>query len=194
VDLQRTFGKSWEEVKKAVSCFLCGSVARNPVTTVCCGEIFCRDCILAHLDRTVVALDEDAMECPNCDRKELSMADLVEDRAIKTVVGQSTTGGAFGGTTGLVSASSQPKRQRVSKTTGGASINVELAEDVISAPTTESPTKTRVARHPNTILVPGGHNNPFFKVGAPMLTPEEFEAWKSAFRAALINTGQLVLS
>ena len=193
VELQRSFGKSWEAVKKAVSCFLCGSVARNPVSTGCCGELFCRDCILSHLDRTVIAIDDDAMECPNCDRKNLSMADLVEDRAVMAVVGQSASMAQPGG--GVRAVLPHSKRQRFTKdAVGRTKISVELEGDVGSAPESDTAAGPRITRHANTVLVPGGQKNPFFQIGAPLMSEVEFETWKSDFKSALVRTGQQVPS
>ena len=191
VELQRAFGKSWEEVKKSISCFLCGEVAKIPTSTSCCGELFCRDCILRHLDRTVVAIDDDSLECPNCDRKDISSADLVPDTSVSSILSRLSGDKASTSTTRSLTAMAgaklgqpQSKRAKVLK----EQLDVEMGDIVTDSAEEDMPI---VKRHPNTVLVPGGRKNPFFQSGAPLLAEAEFSKWQEAFKVTLIRTGLL---
>jgi hypothetical protein len=190
VELQRSFGRSWEQVKKCISCFLCSEVAKNPVVTPCCGELFCRQCVLSHLDRTIISLDEsiDARECPNCDRKGLVASELVPVKALSSLLGakQSANSVSFAGRKDTdVSAVNRKKRRVDNKN----SIEIELRDAVREPDEQEGLSseeeKGRYARHPHTVLVPGGPKNPFFDNNAPLLTEAEFALWQRKFRQAL---------
>ncbi len=192
VELQRSFGKPWEEIRKAISCFLCSQPVKYPMATTCCGELFCKECILRHLDRTVIAVDDDALECPNCDRKNLSSADLVPNKCINSIVAP-------------LSASDQSELKSLSTirlsrpvaTSGAKKLKASREEFDIDigdllAKSDEQKTHAQVTkRHPNTVLVPGGPRNPFFEVGARLLTENEFEKWQAAYRSTLARVGQL---
>jgi hypothetical protein len=196
VELQRSFGKPWEEIKTSISCFLCSQVVRVPVSSTCCGELFCKECILSHLERTVVAIDDDALECPNCDKKNISANDLVPNRNIGSILAK------LGGTSDQANADMRsftstklPKQLLSSSTTKKLKVSREELDidigELLAKSEEQQEYVTRVKRHPHTILVSGGAKNPFFEVGAPLLNPHEFEAWKTAYRTALANVGQL---
>ena len=192
VELQRSFGKAWEEVKKSISCFLCGEVAKIPTATTCCGELFCRDCILKHVDRTVIAVDEDALECPNCDRKDISSADIVPDRSVAGILARITgvESTARGPSTSLVASARSTvssKKQKISR----EKLDVEISDIVMESGEEDTGPVSAVKRHPNMVLVPGGRKNPFFEVGAPLMTESEFKKWQDTYRSTLIRTGLL---
>ena len=189
VELQRSFGKPWEDVKKSISCFLCSEVARMPVSTTCCGELFCKECIFRHLDRTVVAIDDDALECPNCDRKNLSTADVVANKSVGIILAR------LAGSVDQYEASAsrirshRPAPTKKLRTSGADTLDIDIG-DVIESSEDVKVHEVIVKRHPNTILVPGGQKNPFFEVGAPLLTEGEFKKWKLALKKVCPNLSQ----
>lgn len=199
VDLQRAFGrKAWEEVKKSISCSLCGEVAKNPVAPLCCGELFCRQCILTHLDRTIISLDEslEVRECPNCDKKGVVASDLVPVNVLASILGKKTSGiekGSGGGSRVGNIDSFEEDRKKQKKFHGQFEVQLD---DYVTVPESAEKTdgqsqsqKSRIMRHGNTVLVPGGTKNPFFEKEAPLLSKSEFSLWQERFREALRDAG-----
>ena len=181
VELQRVFGKCWGDIREMVQCFLCAEAVKNPVITQCCGELFCKQCIVQHLDRRL-------MECPNCELKDIVPASLVGDLSMASVVGERALAQApkpGAGKTRLRTI--QPSRQQ--KTTSStAKLDIDLEDDIlgIKRRVTEKEKKTTVRRRkPNTVLVPGGSRNPFFEMGAKLMSESEYIKWQTLYREAL---------
>ena len=196
VELQRAFGKSWEEVKKAISCFLCSDVAKNPVSTPCCGEVFCRQCILSHLDRTIISLDGsmEVRECPNCDRKGIVSSELVPDQALASLIGGRSSINVPMGLSSSSMGDNAFDRKKKQKKVGQGNVEVELGDSIVPVSDLSNPaseeTRARPVRHANTVLVPGGSKNPFFEKSPPLLSESEFRLWKSRFGRSLIDSGK----
>jgi len=200
IGLQRFFGRNWEECKKTLSCFLCQDVVKDPVVTNCCGELFCRQCILRHFDKTFTTVDGtiSARECPNCDRSGLAQSDLVVDKALVAMMHEitgtvaSSVGGNVTKSTG--SFMEPNKRMRTANQTAGnrMQLDVELDTDLLNgvADARQDDRRTNIAIGKNSVLVPGGKLNPFFSKKGRVLKPEEFEKWKKLFKDALVHSGQ----
>ena len=188
VELQRAFGKCWSEIKTALTCFLCSEVVRNPVATNCCGELFCRQCILQQLDRRL-------LECPHCERTDFLPTDLLAERGIGQLVGLRYTAGADATVAGIGHARTAKRpKMGAGQPRSGAQTNIEVdfADDVLGTGMVDEEMRVRPVRHVGTVLVPGGQKNPFFDPDAPLLSEQEFARWQARFKAALDSVGQSV--
>ena len=170
VAFQRFFGKCTDEAKRALGCFICESLVREPTVTPCCGELFCRQCILKHLDRTFTSMDGSIapLECPHCDRAGLTQTDLIPDRGtaslLAQVLGTGATAAVQAGLNTTAQHTQTHKRRRAAKS--------KLDVDVDEVPSDVQAVSSSHARKrkPNTILVPGGNQNPFLDSNAPLLS------------------------
>ena len=188
VALQRYFGKPWEEFKTAISCFICQDIVKDPVVTTCCGELFCRTCIMKHFDKVLIATD--GGECPNCDHIGLSQVDLVTDRNVVALLAQVSgiTERETGRDSVMISGPVQAKKQKVNTE---MKIDVEMDSEQLEQTTTAviPPSTTRISLA-SSVIVRGGRSNPFFEKNGPILSEEEFRRWQKIFRETLIQSGQ----
>ena len=205
IGMQRYFGKAWEECKRsAFMCFLCHDIVKDPVVTNCCGELFCRQCILRHLDKTFTTVDTSisARECPNCDKVGLTPNDLIVDKSfvsmLNDITGTATVSGSVGTTGSNVRGTIDAKRQKTGRITAGTGkmkLDLEMESDLVVGGTTATvqqqyeELQANVRIGPNSILVPGGKKNPFFSENGRVLTEEEFERWKRLYKDALVKSG-----
>lgn len=196
VAIQRFFGQAAADARAALTCFLCQDIVREPTITPCCGELFCRQCLLKHLDRTFTSVDGSiaAMECPHCDRIGLNSIDLIPDRAtgalLSQVLGTSVEGyhGSSNDLSSRITSSSAKNPRRVAQK--NFEVDIEVNKSTASVPISPPDLKSRNRRHPNTVLVHGGHANPFFSnENKRLLSEEEFNTWKRLYREALIEAG-----
>jgi hypothetical protein len=181
VELQRTFGACWSEIKECMLCYLCGESPKNPVVTSCCGELFCRQCILGHLDRRL-------MECPNCEQKSLVPTDLIADESVPVLTGSQLATNRPASTTSHKTAGRRPTALKAGPQPPHTKLDIDLELDILGTGVavhgTEIPQIHR-SRNPNTILVPGGNRNPFFDSNGPLLTEAEFDLWQTRYKKAI---------
>lgn len=195
IALQRSFGGScWEQVKKCLYCYICQEVVKDPVIVTCCGELFCRSCILRHLDKTITDFSKDSIVrgCPQCDKTGLNPhTDIVSDMAIASLLA------SFSGTT-LSEQKPIVAHAREQLPTAPKRARMELDIDEGLTTGDQGTYSSRILSNQknltkNTILVPGGSKNPFFS-DAPdstqtLLSEPEFIKWKQLYRDALIQSG-----
>jgi len=205
IGMQRYFGKAWEDCKRsAFMCFLCHDIVKDPVVTNCCGELFCRQCILRHLDKTFTTVDSSisARECPNCDKVGVTPNDLIVDKTfvsmLNDITGTATISATTGSTGPTVRNTVDTKRQKTGRTvagTGKMKLDLEMDSDLVMGGTGfldtqrahELQANVRISH--NSVLVPGGRKNPFFSENGRVFTEAEFETWKRLYKEALIKSG-----
>lgn len=187
VAITRFFGNCATDAKTALACFICGELAREPTTTPCCGELFCRQCILKHLDRTYTSVDGSVatLECPHCDRTGLNAFDLIPDKTTSQLLSQilgvemaTSTNTTLGGVSQVTT-----KHRKVAT---GLDVEMTHTEDAI---VNEKGSQSAIKRHSNTVLISGGVTNPFFGDKSTILTEPEFEEWRKRYLQALLQAG-----
>lgn len=199
IALQRIFGATaWTEAKQALLCYVCQEIAKDPVSVTCCGELFCRSCILKHLDQSLTAVTDfskltSTRTCPQCDKPGLNThEDILTDRTISSLLASFSGAG-----TGVSTVETRVNRDLPSKRPKvGSGMRIDMDEslnaEAVSGNLNAAATGRGISR--NCILVPGSNRNPFFEVGAPLLTEDEFSKWKNLYKDALIRSGlELVL-
>ena len=204
IGMQRFFGKAWENCKRsAFMCFICHDIVKDPVVTNCCGELFCRQCILRHLDKTFTTVDSSisARECPNCDKVGVMPNDLIVDKSfvsmLSDITGTVAVATSNRGPGTMVRGSNDAKRQKTNQTTSGGGkmkLDLEMDSDLIGGSVSaeqarSSDTRNTVRIRNDSVLVPGGKANPFFAEGGRVLNEEEFETWKKLYKDALVRSG-----
>ncbi|XP_952370.1 uncharacterized protein TA12675 [Theileria annulata] len=73
--------KDAHSLSKGFKCTICLCYFNNPVTTLCCGETFCLDCIIGKKNPTF----NTNIVCPTC-RKSIKMTDLQSNTSLKKAV------------------------------------------------------------------------------------------------------------
>ncbi|BAM40074.1 uncharacterized protein TOT_020000338 [Theileria orientalis strain Shintoku] len=73
--------KDSQALSKGFKCTICLCYFNNPVTTLCCGETFCLDCIIGKTNTTFT----NKITCPTC-RRNIKMTDLQANTSLKKTV------------------------------------------------------------------------------------------------------------
>ncbi|AFZ79226.1 hypothetical protein BEWA_020730 [Theileria equi strain WA] len=84
--IQTQLGISQEEsqnMSKGFKCTVCMCYFNNPVTTLCCGETFCLDCIIGKQNNSMDFGKN--ITCPTC-KKSIKMTDLQSNTSLKKAV------------------------------------------------------------------------------------------------------------
>ncbi|UKK02138.2 hypothetical protein MACK_001493 [Theileria orientalis] len=73
--------KDSQALSKGFKCTICLCYFNNPVTTLCCGETFCLDCIIGKTNTSFT----NKITCPTC-RRSIKMTDLQANTSLKKTV------------------------------------------------------------------------------------------------------------
>ena len=178
VRLKKAFGSEWDQMKSPLSCHICSDLAKNAVVTACCATLFCRECLLKHLEKTFAVVEDGnrTRQCPSCPQA-VQIESIIPDIRTQNLIAQILHGenailktpGQQREFTTLV----QPGKSQVTGKRKNIEISMTGDEDEVGASML------------GLVRVPAGYLNPYLVPGRVFKSEQEFLTWQLAYQKGL---------